>query len=269
MFTNLIESQSHKKDFKRRGSFVLVTLAGYALFFASAGVLSIFAYDAQLENQEQDLMVLSWVPPVAPPPPDQMRAPKTTRQAAGLNNGPARPQRVPVLIEAVSNPTKAPEQIGVAAHNIPAARPGAILDPNTFDAGSTGPSTGPIGNTGGGPGGSGRVAPDIGEAPPIKVKEPPVTPKLIHRSILNGEAIELPKPPYPNLAKQIGMQGVVSVQVLLNEAGKVVSAKAVSGHPTLTQAAVNAAYQARFSPTLLNGQPVKVSGVITYNFRLN
>jgi protein TonB len=54
--------------------------------------------------------------------------------------------------------------------------------------------------------------------------------------------------------------------VLIDENGSVVSASAVSGHPLLRAAAVQAARGARFSPTKLSGQPVKVSGVITYNF---
>jgi protein TonB len=58
----------------------------------------------------------------------------------------------------------------------------------------------------------------------------------------------------------------VVVQVTIDENGSVISASAVSGHPLLTQAAVNAARQARFSPTKLSGQPVKVTGVIQYNF---
>ena len=62
------------------------------------------------------------------------------------------------------------------------------------------------------------------------------------------------------------MSGAVTVQILLDETGKVISARAVSGHPLLQAAAVKAAYQARFSPTILSDQPVKVSGIITYNF---
>lgn len=58
----------------------------------------------------------------------------------------------------------------------------------------------------------------------------------------------------------------MTVQVLIDERGNVVSATAVSGHPLLRAAAVSAARSARFSPTMLSGQPVKVSGVITYNF---
>jgi len=64
------------------------------------------------------------------------------------------------------------------------------------------------------------------------------------------------------------IQGVISVQVLIDETGRVISAKAVSGSPFLTVEAQKAAYQARFSPTLIGDQPVKVSGVITYNFVL-
>jgi TonB family protein len=61
---------------------------------------------------------------------------------------------------------------------------------------------------------------------------------------------------------------VVTVEVLLDEQGKVISARALDGNPFLRQAAVNAARLARFSPTILSGQPVKVAGVITYRFNL-
>jgi protein TonB len=84
--------------------------------------------------------------------------------------------------------------------------------------------------------------------------------------VLNGKAISLPKPPYPPIAKAARAAGTVTVQVTIDESGKVISARAVGGHPLLQQAAVQAAYGARFSPTQLSGQPVKVTGVITYNF---
>ena len=86
--------------------------------------------------------------------------------------------------------------------------------------------------------------------------------------MLASKAISLPQPLYPPIAKQIRAQGPVNVQILIDEQGKVISAQAVSGHPTLTGAAREAAMRARFSPTMLNGQPVKVQGVITYNFVL-
>ena len=86
--------------------------------------------------------------------------------------------------------------------------------------------------------------------------------------MLNGKAISKPAPAYPPIAKAARASGTVTVQIVVDEGGRVVSASAVGGHPLLQQAAVSAARQARFSPTLLSGQPVKVSGVITYNFVL-
>jgi len=56
------------------------------------------------------------------------------------------------------------------------------------------------------------------------------------------------------------------VQVTIDEQGNIVSASAVSGHPLLRQAAEQAARQAQFAPTLLEGVPVKITGVIVYNF---
>lgn len=88
----------------------------------------------------------------------------------------------------------------------------------------------------------------------------------ISGGVLNGKALSLPLPEYPAIAAQAHAAGTVVVQVLIDEAGNVISAHAVSGHPLLQAAAVAAARQAKFSPTSLMGDPVKVSGVITYNF---
>ena len=120
---------------------------------------------------------------------------------------------------------------------------------------------------GGGSGLAATTAPDPNAdappPPPPPKKEPP---KTVSGGVLNGKATSLPKPAYPAAAKAVQASGSVSVQVLIDESGRVVSASAVSGHPLLRSAAVAAARGARFSPTLLSGQAVKVSGVITYNF---
>jgi TonB family protein len=60
--------------------------------------------------------------------------------------------------------------------------------------------------------------------------------------------------------------GPVRVQVLIDESGQVIAARAITGHPLLQAGAERAARAARFSPTYLGGQPVKVRGVIVYNF---
>ncbi|HEX8922348.1 MAG TPA: energy transducer TonB [Pyrinomonadaceae bacterium] len=86
--------------------------------------------------------------------------------------------------------------------------------------------------------------------------------------ILNGKAISLPNPPYPPIAKAARASGNVAVEILIDERGCVQSARAVGGHPLLQSAATEAAREACFSPTRLSGQPVKVKGVLTYNFVL-
>src|SRR6059058_3851906 len=111
MFTNLIESQSHVREFKRRSSFFLITVVGYAIALTGAGVASVFAYDAQLEAQSSSLELLSWVPPVEPTVrperPQPVRRPTTT---ASNSRNEAQPVR-PVLYESPDNPRKPPEGI--------------------------------------------------------------------------------------------------------------------------------------------------------------
>jgi TonB family protein len=84
--------------------------------------------------------------------------------------------------------------------------------------------------------------------------------------VLNGKAITLPRPEYPAMAKAAKASGSVTVEITIDEEGNVISARSVSGHPLLQAAAVTAARQAKFSPTRLSGQPVKVNGVLVYTF---
>ncbi|HSS19936.1 MAG TPA: energy transducer TonB [Pyrinomonadaceae bacterium] len=88
----------------------------------------------------------------------------------------------------------------------------------------------------------------------------------IRGGVLNGKAISLPVPAYPAIAKAANASGTVTVEVTIDEDGNVISAKAVGGHPLLQAASVAAARNAKFSPTKLSGQPVKVTGVLTYTF---
>jgi TonB family protein len=89
---------------------------------------------------------------------------------------------------------------------------------------------------------------------------------MVSGGVLNGKATALPTPQYPPAARAVKATGAVTVQVTINEKGHVASASAVSGHPLLRAAAENAARQAVFGPQLLSGRPVRVSGVLIYNF---
>lgn len=88
--------------------------------------------------------------------------------------------------------------------------------------------------------------------------------KTISGGVVNGKAVSLPQPVYPAGAR--GASGAVSVRVTIDESGAVVEARAVSGHDALRAAAETAARRAKFKPTLLSGEPVRVTGILVYNF---
>jgi TonB family protein len=111
----------------------------------------------------------------------------------------------------------------------------------------------------------------------LKVEGPPgaegtpaagAMPSIVSGGVLNTKAVKKPAPEYPAAAKSAGQQGVVTVLLTVDEGGNVAEAKAVSGPPLLTAAAEKAAMGAKFKPVNLCGHPVKVSGVVTYNFVL-
>jgi protein TonB len=265
MFTNLIESDSHRHEFKRRSLFFFATTAAYALFLFAAGIASIYAYDARLESQSADMTVLSWIPPVTLETASRPHETPSVRRQLPSTAPIDRHVTVPERINPVSttdDPTRIPKDIGTMGPEFPPVK-GAVkigtqnLDPPTMGASggcATCSGTGPV------------VVKETTPPPaPIPVKSPT---QRLASTVLASKAISLPQPQYPQLAKQIHVEGTVAVQILVGENGKVISAQAVSGHPMLTRAAADAALRALFTPTLLNGQPVKVQGVITYNFVL-
>src|ERR1700752_1009422 len=258
MFDNLVESSSHKDDLTRKGSFIGITFAVYTVLILVFFVAGIFLYDAHLSTLDLELTTL-----VAPVPvPQQQNQPEQKQEA--------KPQKVEQnvdvrkeLIADVAESRLPPKEISAKASDVPPVRRGVTTVVGTADSNASAPMPA-------GPGtGNVTTAPAkvqiADEPPPPEVKPtPPRAP--ISGGVLNGKAISLPKPAYPPIARAAHASGTVVVQVLIDENGSVVSAHAVSGHPLLQAAAVGAAKQARFSPTKLSRQPVKVTGVIQYNF---
>src|SRR4051794_3835317 len=112
MFNNLIESSSHTPEFKRRGSFFLYTVAGYALLFAAAGVVSIYAYDAHLDEQNSEITILSFAPPeLAPQPAPIIRH---NNLPAANNSSHSVQATAPEVYESASSPRTPPEKIETA-----------------------------------------------------------------------------------------------------------------------------------------------------------
>jgi len=86
--------------------------------------------------------------------------------------------------------------------------------------------------------------------------------------VLTSRLINQVQPTYPPLARAARVQGTVILQVVVDESGRVRETKVISGHPLLTQAAVDAVTQWVYSPTLLNGEPIPVIGTVTVRFTL-
>jgi protein TonB len=64
------------------------------------------------------------------------------------------------------------------------------------------------------------------------------------------------------------VSGSVILQVTVNEEGDVVDVRVLRGHPLLNDACIHAVRQWKYSPTLLNGEPVPVSATVTVFFNL-
>lgn len=271
MFKNLVESGSHKKDLARTGSFFLGTLILYALALTAAGVASIYVYNAHLDTLNMaELVRIS----LDLPPPEARTGPRSGNQAPAAAPGDRRVRMIPTVREILAPPTDprhVPNSAGVIASSIPIAPPNAVIGERNFIPGGDGPNIPGLSHgSGGSLAGSGPPSVHVAEAdaPPPMPTPKPTPARPISLGVINGKAIEKPAPPYPPIARAVRVSGTVTVQIVVDEDGRVLSARAVDGPPLLRAAAQQAALRARFTPTLLSQQPVKVSGFITYNFVL-
>lgn len=273
MFGNLIESGSHAADLKRRGRFFVGASVFYALLIGVAGVGSIYAYNTNLGDESESLEVYA----IMRFPPSEARTEPARRAPARAAAGQTRENLIASRIE-ISNvtPYRSDNIASARAKDINPRTPVVLgntnIDPPSI-GGEVGPNRSPGGSRGDGP--TVPVAevgvpppPSTRPTPPPAVRAKPDGPVRLPSAVINGKSVHMPTPAYPQMAKAAGVQGAVGVQLVIDERGNVISAKATSGHPLLQAAAVQAARQARFSPTLLGGSPVKVTGVITYNFVL-
>lgn len=266
MFDKLIVSEPEGADFKNRRSYFMVSSLVVGVLFATAVVISIFAADFNLGSSNFELVEMiaptdmAAVEPETPQPQSPARNTQSQTQIAIRQ----------VNMANVNDPTIAPTTVSTTKNN-QMARPdtGRFIigdrDSEPVNYGSSGRDV--IPGTGGGISTSPPFVEDVKlpEPPPIKAA-PPVRPTIRTLGVINGIATSLPKPQYPPAARAINLQGKVDVHVLIDEEGSVVSAKAVSGSAIFHSVAVQAARNAKFTPTYLSKVPVKVTGVIVYNF---
>jgi protein TonB len=267
MLDQLVESRNTSGENTRKGGFLLTTLVIMSVILVSAWMYSLFAKDYAMGGSDLELTTL-----VAPPVVDDAPEPEPEKQPE--QKAPNVDVRTEIIQSMMESP-KPPKEISVSKNTIPPRDPNkyTVKGDRNFSAENAPPpdykgpvNTGGSGSNAGGNGGDGGADVGGGAPPPPPAPKPKPPPKQISGGVLNGKATSLPKPAYPAAARSMHISGTVVVQVLIDEDGNVVSASAASGHPLLKAAAVSAARRAKFSPTKLSGQPVKVSGVIRYNF---
>ena len=256
MFDQLVESGSHSADLKRKGGFLLGFTIAYLVLIVVGAVAGIMLATANIDQQTLELTAL-----IAPVPvPQQQKQEAKPEKVEITKNVDVRKE----LIADVSRADLVPKEVSAKASDIPPVRKGVVTMVGSGNSNAIAPVA--PGN------GTGQIisAPtrvEIKDEPPPPAPTPKPTPHApISGGVLNGKAVHLVTPPYPAIARSAHASGSVQVQVLIDENGNVISAHAVSGHPLLQAAAVAAAHASKFTPTKLSGQPVKVNGVIIYNF---
>ncbi len=257
MFDQLVESGSHSADLKRKGGFLLGFTIAYLVLIVVGAVAGIMLATANIDQQTLELTAL--IAPV-PVPQQQQKQEAKPEKVEITKNVDIRKE----LIADVSRADLVPKEVSAKASDVPPVRKGVVTMVGSANSNAIAPVA---------PGsGTGQIisAPtrvEIKDEPPPPAATPKPTPHApISGGVLNGKAVHLVTPPYPAIARSAHASGSVQVQVLIDENGNVISAHAVSGHPLLQAAAVAAARSSKFTPTKLSGQPVKVNGVIIYNF---
>lgn len=259
MFENLVESGSHSEDLKRKGSFLLGFTALYVVLIIAGLIVGILWAPAYIDQQTLELTAL-----IAPVPVQQQQQQQKQE---------AKPEKVDIsknvdvrkeLIADVADSRLVPKEVSAKASDIPPVRRGVVTTLGSSNSNAAAPmapgaGTGSIINTG-----PSKV--EVADAPPPPPPKPTPPKAPISGGVLNGKAVRLVQPPYPAIARSARAAGQVRVQIVIDENGNVISATPVSGHPLLQGAAVSAARASKFTPTKLSGMPVKVSGVIIYNF---
>ncbi len=268
MFDRLIVSEPAGARIRSRRNYFMGSTLAVGILVLSAVVVSIFAEELSLGTDSFELSVM--VMPVDlhadQPEPPRPKTPAPQTASASSSQMPTRQANLARTDEPI-----VPTSISTAP-NTQLSRPDITRfeitghDSNPGLPSGTGRDTGPVGDGPGGLAPAHQVAETTPDEPPPPVRTQPRTPAVVSGGVVNGQALSLPKPAYPAAALAVRAEGKVDVQVLIDENGKVVSARAVSGNALLRDAAERAAHMAKFSPTKLSNVPVKVTGVIVYNF---
>ncbi|MBA2340129.1 MAG: energy transducer TonB [Pyrinomonadaceae bacterium] len=186
---------------------------------------------------------------------------QTPNLASQISNAGKETASEAVAIRNAANNTTRPSTLNTVASTTSEISPDSSLSPGASSGNATGGETASSSKTEGE-----RPAARLIESPTASQPPTPSTTATTSEERINPKALRLPVPVYPEFARSVGVRGMVRVEIVIDEKGRVTSAHALSGPAQLQQAAVNAALQAQFSPAMRAGKPVQIAAVIGYNF---
>jgi len=236
---SLVESSGRIKT--KRGA---TTVISFILEFLFLGILVLLPLIFTEALPTKQLMTLITAPPPPPPPPPPPAATpvKVVKIQSELDNGQLRtPTAIPKKIQMIKEDEAPPAAAGVVG-GVPGGVPGGTMGGVLGSVMSSMPT----------------AVPKVATPQRVRVSQGVSQGLLIHKVL----------PQYPPLARQARIQGVVVLEALIGKDGGIQNLHVVSGHPMLTNAALDAVKQWRYKPYYLNGEPVEVETTINVNFTL-
>jgi protein TonB len=269
MFDKLVESHATGAEFKNRSRYFMVSTVVVGILFLTAVVYSLYAADIGFVKGDFEISEL--ISPITPDAPEPVVQPDHSPSASSNYDRLTRR----VLMEDTATSTKPPTGVSVDKNPFRTLSADKFQNVTITRVDNDGPGgtmvSRPCNNNCSGSSSlvtnSDDDSAETNSAPPPVIKKNPTIIKT--SKVLNGSAISLPKPIYPKTAQALNLEGTVKVQITIDEQGDVISAKAAEGHPFFRDVAERAAKSAKFRPTILNYSPVKVTGIIVYNFKRN
>ena len=239
---SLVESSGRIKT--RRGWTTMLSFIQQILMVGVLVLIPLIYTEALPKGQLTTFLV---APPPPPPPPPPAAAPVKAVKVVQTD----------IVDGQLRTPTKIPEKVAMIKEEEappPVSAVGGVVG----------------GVPGGVPGGQmGGVIGGIISSTPVAVPKVATPQKIrVSQGVAAGNLINRVEPLYPPIAKSARIQGTVVLQAVISKNGNIEGLRAVSGHPMLVPAAIDAVSRWRYKPYLLNGEPVEVETTITVNFRL-
>jgi periplasmic protein TonB len=202
-------------------------------------VLIPLLFTEALPNLQSAMALVAPPPPPPPPPPAEVHIVRQVQ--TDIVNGQLRtPTKIPKKVEMIKEEEAPPPMTSGVVGGVPGGVPG----------GSMGGVMGSIIST--------------------NTAVPTIKPQRIRVSsgVTQGLVIHRVEPSYPPIAKTARVSGTVILQAVISKEGTIENLHVVSGHPLLTQAALDAVKQWRYRPYILNGDPVEVETTVEVHFTL-